>query len=69
VTDHTKSSRVPCRYCEGEGYVEDVDDYTADLIECEFCDGTGDAFGRGPTLPNPRDGESFAPVKTGNEAP
>jgi hypothetical protein len=44
---------TPCFYCEGEGYIEDVDDMTASWLECEFCEGTGDRFGRGHTLPNP----------------
>lgn len=60
MSDHTSSERAAafssCHYCEG-GYIEDVDDMTADWIECEFCDGTGDRFGRGPKLPNPREGE------------
>ncbi len=44
--------RLPCRYCE-DGYIEDPDDASAPWIECEFCKGTGDRFGRGPTLPHP----------------
>lgn len=49
----TSADFNPCRYCEGEGYIEDVEDMTASWIECEFCDGTGDRYGRGQTLPNP----------------
>lgn len=45
---------MSCRYCEGEGYIEDVDDMTAPWLECKFCEGTGDAYGRGHTKANPR---------------
>lgn len=54
ISGTTTPDFSPCRYCEG-GYIEDVDDYSADWIECKFCDGTGDRYGRGPTLPNPHE--------------
>lgn len=48
---------IPCLYCEGVGYVEDVDDCAADWVECFNCEGTGDRFGRGYPRPKPTSGE------------
>lgn len=44
-----KTNDAPCLPCLGKGYIGGD--------ECPYCQGTGDRYGRGPTLAPPSTGE------------